>query len=112
MDFHVAAHIAGAIGDILNLVGAWILALDVIRREREWKEEKDLEEFAERVRKMDFGASVSYEDIVLTRPGAVALAQIIKTVHRGRLGLVIIIIGFTFLLLYRLLEIVAEIRTS
>jgi hypothetical protein len=102
MDWHVASHTAGALGDALNLLGSWILARDVLSRDKHWTEQKELEDFADHFAKA--GIPTVYKDIKITDPGAIALAMISRTVRRGKVGFTILAAGFFCLLVYHGIE--------
>jgi hypothetical protein len=102
MNLQIIGHSAGLFGDALNLLGAYILAKDVLDREREWAEEKDLEELGKQLR--EAGIPAIYEGIPITRPNAVALSIVVRAVKRGRVGFTLMGIGFVFLIVYRVCE--------
>jgi hypothetical protein len=101
----LAAQIVGALGDLLNLIGGWILALDVLWRPKELKEKKEWAEFAEEFRKA--GIPAVYEELKLNDPEALEQGLTLRGVRRGKRGFVLLCVGFSCLLLYRALEIVA-----
>lgn len=104
MDFGVIGQFSGLIGDGLNLVGAYILAKDMLDRDREFLEKSDLEQLVSQLK--EEGIPAVYDGIALSRPNAVSLTLIVKAVKRGRIGFSFIAVGFVFLIAYRILELI------
>lgn len=104
MDLHLAAQICGGIGDALNLVGTWILAGDLFERVAEHSDAQKSEEFARALERLGVTAPVSVGDVP-ARSKDIALDLAVQAVLRGRRGFRLMVCGFAFLVLYRVLEI-------
>lgn len=102
MNIHVAAQVCGAIGDLLNLVGTWILARDLIDRKNEQADVEERNRFAEALQKLGADVPVSDEGVPATQKD-IALHLVVQAVLRGRRGFRFMVAGFAFLLLYRIL---------
>ncbi len=103
----------GLIGDLLNLIGAFILVRDLTRRPAERREQNAAEELAEFARKR--GINMGLEGLDLRDPKAAeALAEMVdKRAERlGRVGFRFLFAGFAFLALYRGAEILESLLSG
>ncbi|MFN7919473.1 MAG: hypothetical protein U0Q16_05210 [Bryobacteraceae bacterium] len=108
MDLHVGAQICGLLGDCLNLVGGYILARDIVDREKELKAQDAWEKVVQEAEAQ--GVTVARQNDILRKRGDVIMAMAKAAVVRGKRGLTLLVAGFGFLVLYRILEIIPHLR--
>ena len=97
--------ILGLIGDALTFTGGLILALDAVRRQREFRKTKQLQET---VKSLD-GIKLTQDGISLLDDKAVELVFIRQSVRRAIYGAACLTIGFVFLLITRVVELIAQL---
>jgi hypothetical protein len=100
------AHLIGSVGETLNLVGAYVLARDLLYRQNEFEEHEKLEEVSRWLHTNSI--SLRLEKADLGSPGAAALIVVRRAVQLGKRGLRWLKWGFAFLILYHVLSIIAS----
>jgi hypothetical protein len=97
--------ILGLVGDALTFTGGFILALDVLRREQEFRKTKALRKTVQSLK----GIKLTQDGITLVNDQDVDLVFIRQSVLRSLKGVVFLTLGFVSLLAARIIEVIAQL---
>jgi hypothetical protein len=104
-------HLLGLIGDGLNLLGALVLALDILLRQREHKLKESLKERSSDAQKTGLKITRA-RGFLLTDPDFAENVLTRRSLIFGYVGVGLLATGFAFQALYHALEIHREHRVS
>jgi len=101
-DLRLISYVLAIAGDAFNTAGAFVLAWDVLGREREHKTLEAAVRFVNKLRTAGSLVGVEDPEMVLIR----------DAVRLGRRGCILIFVGFMLLVLHRALEIYELVKNN